>query len=178
LCACAAVIDAVAARLSPEDLVFLVWGEEATFPTSPAAGRLFAARGGIRCFAGAVIVSKGSCKSAETRSGSPVRRSGTPVRRSGTPVPHSGSAIPVTGSEISGSGSAISGSGSAISGSGSAISGSGSVVLQRECETSRESGKKWMQTYRLSSTSAKKNGSVPRVWSAPMLGTPDKHRTS
>jgi hypothetical protein len=26
--------------------------------------------------------------------------------------------------------------------------------------------------------SAKKNGSVPRVWSAPMLGTPDKHRTS
>jgi hypothetical protein len=29
-----------------------------------------------------------------------------------------------------------------------------------------------------SQTSAKKNGSVPRVWSAPMLGTPDKHRTS
>jgi hypothetical protein len=33
-------------------------------------------------------------------------------------------------------------------------------------------------TFRRGGTSAKKNGSVPHVWSAPMLGTPDKHRTS
>jgi hypothetical protein len=65
LCACAAVIDAVVERLSADDLVFLVCGGEATVPASPAAGRLFVARGGIRCFADAVNVSKGSCERAE-----------------------------------------------------------------------------------------------------------------